>query len=211
VLLQVFDRPSFREAFCAAPAATSHHQNYAGGLLEHTLNVTGLALALADAYAPGPGGLTVNSMRLQVDRTLLISAGLLHDIGKIDAYAMTPLPDITDAHRFEGHLAISYGIVRELARPLRENPPYPGAVDEIDKLMNCILSHHGHLEFGSPVLPACIEAFLLSQADLTDARVASIVSGAAEALRRDAATRWVRQPHFPGGIFVGDWPRPEQT
>jgi 3'-5' exoribonuclease len=148
---------------------------------------------------------------LPIDRTLLIAAGLLHDIGKIDTYTMTPLPDITDAHRFEGHLAISYAIVRELARPLRENPPYPGAVDEIDKLMNCILSHHGHLEFGSPVLPACIEAFLLSQADLTDARVASIVSGAAEALRRDPRRAGFASPTSPAASSSATGRGPEQT
>lgn len=207
VLTQIFDRAEFRQAFYRAPAAKTHHQNYEGGLLEHTLNVTGLALALADAYAPGPGGLTVNSLALPVDRTLLIAAGLLHDIGKISTYSLDLVVDVTDANAFEGHLPISYAIVREAAWPLRENPPYPGAVDEIDKLLNCILSHHGQLEFGSPVWPACVEAFLLSQADVADARLASILQEGTELLKRDPAARWLRHFHFPGGMFIGDWPK----
>lgn len=209
VLMEIFDRADFRESFYKAPAAKSHHQNYEGGLLEHTLNVTGLALALADAYAPGPGGLTVNSLALPVDRTLLISAGLLHDIGKISTYSLDMVVDVTDANAFEGHLPISYAIVRQVAWPLRQEPPYAGAADEIDKLLNCILSHHGRLEFGSPVHPACIEAFLLSQADVTDARIASILSEGTELLQRDPNARWLRHFHFPGGMFVGDWAKKE--
>lgn len=206
ILMQVFDRASFRESFYRAPAAIRHHQNYEGGLLEHTLNVTGLALALADAYAPGPGGLTVSSTPLPIDRTLLISAGLLHDIGKIDTYRLETVVEVTDANSFEGHLPISYAIVRPLALPFREDPPYPGAADEVDKLLNCILSHHGSLEFGSPVIPACLEALLLAQADVTDARVASLLTEGNELIRRDPAARWLRHFHFPN-FFVGDWPR----
>jgi 3'-5' exoribonuclease len=206
ILMEIFDRASFREAFYKAPAAISHHQNYEGGLLEHTLNVTGLALALADAYAPGPGGLTVNSLSLPFDRTLLIAAGLLHDIGKLDTYRLDMVVEVTEANSFEGHLPISYAIVREVAMPLKNEPPYEGAADEIDKLLNCILSHHGRLEFGSPVHPACIEAYLLSQADVTDARIASILSDGTELRRRDPNARFLRHFHFPGGVFIGDWP-----
>ena len=209
VLREVFDRTDFRESFYRAPAAIAHHQSYPGGLLEHTLNVTALALALADAYASGSReGLTFNSERLTVDRTLIISAGLLHDIGKVQTYRFAPLAEPTDANRFEGHLSISYAIVSELARPYRENPAYDGAREEIDKLMNCILSHHGSLEFGSPVLPACAEAFILSQADLTDARLASFVTEGNKTLRQNPEAQWVRLPHFPSGLFIGDLPRP---
>lgn len=209
ILSEVYDRADFREAFYGAPAATKHHQNYRGGLLEHTINVTSLALSLADAYANGDrAGLTFNGERLHVDRTLLISAGLLHDIGKIDTYRLSPLADITERHVFEGHLSIGYAIVRAIAEPMRAAPPYPEAVCEIDKLLNCILSHHGQLEFGSPVLPACVEAVLLSLADLADARLASIVTEGNQAMRQNATARWLKHYHFPQGIFIGDWPPP---
>ena len=207
ILCEIFDRTDFREAFYQAPAARVHHQNYPGGLLEHTINVTCLALALADAYATAPGeGLSFNNYILPVDRPLLITAGLLHDIGKIETYQFSPLPEITEANRWEGHLVISYGIVRQYARSYVENPPYTGAKDEIQKLLHCILSHHGSLEYGSPVLPACVEALLLSQADLTDSRLASLHQAAVEIRSRQPEARWVpRELHFPGGIFIGDW------
>lgn len=209
VLFDLFDRVGFREAFLAAPAAAMHHQSYAGGLLEHTINVTMLALGLAEAYSPidASEGLTINSMQLPVDRTLLISAGLLHDIGKVDTYSMQPLADVTDANRFEGHLAISYALVREAAAPILADPPYDGARDELDKLFNCVLSHHGQLEFGSPILPACVEAFFLSQADLTDARISSIVESGYADRTMDPEARWTRPPHYRGGMFIGDWPK----
>lgn len=210
ILREIFDRAEFREAFCLAPAAIRHHQNYPGGLLEHTINVTTLALSLADAYAsPDRPGLTLNSEILAVDRGLLIAAGLVHDIGKMETYRLDPMSSATDLNAFEGHLAIGYAEVRAVAEPLRAEPPYPGAVDEIDKLMNCVLAHHGVLEYGSPVTPACVEAFLLSQADIADARLASIVTEGHNQLRQNPESRWLRHFHFPSGIFIGDWPRPE--
>lgn len=210
LLREIFDRAGFREAFFRAPAAKVHHQNYPGGLLEHTLNVTSLALALADTYgADGRPGLTFNRARLPIDRGVLIAAGLLHDIGKIQTYQYTPLPDTTDANVWEGHLVIGYATVREQARPYLDNPPYPGAIDEINKLLHCILAHHGTLEFGSPVTPACAEAFLLAQADMTDARMADIAEAGLEARQRNPDARWLgRQFHFPAGVFIADWPAP---
>lgn len=209
VVSEVFDRAEFREAFYGAPAATHHHQNYCGGLLEHTINVTSLALTLADAYASDTRpGLTFNGEKLPADRTLLICAGLLHDIGKIETYRMSPLAEVTERHIFEGHLPIGYAVVREITEPLRESPPYEGAAEELDKLLNCILSHHGQLEYGSPVLPACIEAYLLSQADVIDARLASIVTEGNQALRNNPMSRWIKHFHFPQGMFIGDWPPP---
>ena len=211
LLRQVFDRAGFREDFFHLPAAYRHHQNYPGGLLEHTLNVTTLALTLADAYAaPGRTGLTFNRACLPIDRDVLIAAGLLHDIGKMLTYRFDPMPEVNEINAWEGHLAISYAQVRQIAQPMLDQPPYAEAVDEIEKLLHCILSHHGSLEFGSPVVPACAEAFILSQADMTDARLAEIAEAGAEALGRTPGTRWLtRNLQFPGGIFIGDWPRPD--
>ncbi len=211
VLRMIFDRAGFREAFAAAPAARDHHQNYPGGLLEHTIHVTTLALTLADAYAePGRAGLTFNSRLLPIDRGVLTAAGLLHDIGKLQTYCFDPLPEITETQRWEGHLVLSYAQTREAAAPLLADPPHAGAADEINKLLHCLLAHHGQLEYGSPCVPACAEAFLLSQADMTDARLAEIATAGSAALERDPAVRWLpRSFHFAGGIFIGDWPRHE--
>jgi len=112
ILHSFFDDADFRLGFMEAPAATRHHQAYAGGLFEHTLNVTCVALALADVYSNGKQkGLTFNGEPLVVDRTLLASAGLLHDLGKIQTYRLRPIAEATDANRFEGHLPISYALI----------------------------------------------------------------------------------------------------
>jgi 3'-5' exoribonuclease len=208
ILREIFDSPSFREAFYLAPAARDHHQNYPGGLLEHTVNVTCLALCAADAYAtPGGGaGLTFNRACLPLDRQTLIAAGLLHDIGKLQTYAFTPLPEVTEDHQWEGHLSLGYAAVRRVAEPYLLDPAYAGQTDEVHKLLHCILSHHGQLEYGSPVLPACAEAFILAQADMTDARLAEIASAGAEARARDPKSRWLRNHyHFKSGLFIGEW------
>lgn len=209
ILREIFDRAGFRENFFHLPAAYRHHQNYPGGLLEHTLNVTTLALTLADAYAgPGRTGLTFNRACLPIDRDVLIAAGLLHDIGKLQTYRFDPMPEVNEINSWEGHLALSYAQTRQIAQPMLDDPPYETAVDEIEKLLHCILAHHGSLEFGSPVVPACAEAFILSQADMTDARLAEIAEAGTAAVSRTPETRWLpRNFHFPGGIFVGDWPR----
>ncbi len=209
LLREIFDQAGFRERFYLSPAARDHHQNYPGGLLEHTLNVVTVALAMADAYArPGSpaAGLTFNQARLPLDRDILIAAGLLHDIGKLDTYKFDPMPEVTDAQMWTGHLVVSYAVVRERAAEWLANPPYPAAADEVNKILHCILSHHGTLEYGSPVVPACAEAFILSQADMTDARLAELAEAGLAAREKDPQARWLRrQMHFPGGIFVGDW------
>lgn len=206
ILRMIFDRAGFREAFYKAPAARDHHQAYPGGLLEHTVNVTTLALTMADAY--GAGALTFNNDVLPIDRQVLVAAGLLHDIGKIETYCFSPLPEVTDAQRWEGHLVISYAWTREAAAPLLAE--MPESADEINRLLHCILSHHGQLEYGSPTVPACAEAFILSQADMTDARLAEIAEGGNEVLERDPQARWLpRSMHFGGGVFIGGWKKQE--
>ncbi len=142
---------SVRKEFCQAPAAVRVHQAYIGGLVEHTLAVIRNALVLAEQYRP-------------YDRDLLVTGGLLHDLGKIREYEWKRVIRYTDEGRLIGHISIATGM---LYRAFEELAP----VDELLQwnLLHLILSHHGKREFGSPVLPKTREAYLLHYGDLTDA------------------------------------------
>jgi 3'-5' exoribonuclease len=146
-----------------APAAKSFHHAYVGGLLEHILSMTKVAELLAGHY---PG----------VDRDLLIAAVLLHDIGKLEELQNRDSAiDYTDAGRLLGHISMTFAMVGDTARRQKDFPE-----QLLLHLQHCILSHHGRLEFGSPVLPMTVEAFLLSMVDDLDAKMNMF-----ECLRRD--------------------------
>jgi 3'-5' exoribonuclease len=136
------------ERFRQAPAAKHYHQAYAGGLLEHTLSV-GQAVSAAANFFPG------------IDREIAVTGALLHDIGKTEAYNDDPLAiELSDAGRLESEIPLGYYKVRrEIER-----------IDGFDRdlaqaILHIILSHHGQLEHGSPVLPATREATLVHAID----------------------------------------------
>jgi 3'-5' exoribonuclease len=134
--------------FRAAPAAKLYHQAYRHGLLEHTISVA-QAVSAAAAFFPG------------VDRDIAITGALLHDIGKTEAYNQDPLAiDLTDAGRLQGEIPLGYYLVRrEIERIEGFDPHLAQAVVHI------VLSHHGALEHGSPVVPATREAALVHAID----------------------------------------------
>jgi 3'-5' exoribonuclease len=134
--------------FREAPAAKHYHQAYAGGLLEHTLSVA-QAVSAAANFFPG------------IDREIAVTGAMLHDIGKTEAYNDDPLAiDLTDAGRLEGEIPRGYYMVRrEIERIDAFDPQLAQAV------LHIILSHHGQLEHGSPVVPATREATLVHTMD----------------------------------------------
>ena len=137
-----------------APAAKAFHHAYVGGLLEHMLSMAKLAELLAGHY---PG----------IDRDLLVAAVLLHDLGKLEELKNRDgATDYTDAGRLLGHISMTFAMVGEAARRQKAFPE-----DLLLRLQHCILSHHGRLEFGSPVPPMTVEAFLLSMIDDLDAKM----------------------------------------
>lgn len=153
-LLTSIFRGKVLKEFSMAPAAKMMHHAYLGGLLEHTLSVTGLAVRLAEHY---PG----------LDRDMLIAAALLHDLGKIEEFSFTTVPfDYTDSGRLIGHLVLGSEMVRREAGQIDGFPP-----KKLDRLIHLILSHHGRHEFGSPSLPMTLEAILLHHLDDMDAKV----------------------------------------
>lgn len=153
LLRQVFADETLAEQFRRAPAAKSHHQAYLGGLLEHTLNVMRLAEQIAAAYEG-------------IDRDLLLTGALLHDIGKIYEYRYDLFIDYTDAGRLLGHIVMGANLVQDLIRSL---PDFPETLKL--KVLHMIVSHHGRYEWQSPKRPKFLEAAILHQADYLDAEV----------------------------------------
>ncbi|MDR3354067.1 MAG: HD domain-containing protein [Synergistaceae bacterium] len=143
-------------AFSIAPAAVSNHHAYAHGLLEHTLTVTDSARGIAGIY---------RDVYPSIDIDIVTAGALLHDLGKIDSYSMSPMPEITLAGAVLDHIAIGYSMFSVLAGEA-------GLPEGIRiHLGHIILSHHGQKEFGSPVLPSTPEALVVSMADELDFRL----------------------------------------
>jgi 3'-5' exoribonuclease len=134
--------------FREAPAAKHYHQAYAGGLLEHSLSVA-QAVSAAANFFPG------------IDREIAVTGALLHDLGKTEAYNDDPLAiELTDAGRLEAEIPLGYYKVRrEIERIDGFDPALAQAI------LHIILSHHGQLEHGSPVVPATREATLVHAID----------------------------------------------
>lgn len=149
---------AFMAAFTAAPAAKNIHHAALGGLLEHTVSVVGLCRLLADYYPP-------------VDRDLLLTAAMLHDAGKVRELNWDRVFDYSDAGRLLGHITLGALLVEERVRAI------PGFPEELaQRLLHCILSHHGELEWGSPRRPKTLEALVLHYAEDLDGKVNSFLS-----------------------------------
>ncbi len=154
-LLQLFfvEDQDFIRAFRISSAAKAIHHGFVGGLLEHTVSVTNLCYYYCKAYP-------------LLNRDLLITAALLHDIGKVRELSAFPANDYTEEGQFIGHIIIGVEMIDE---KMREIPDFPALLAL--ELRHCILAHHGELEFGSPKKPAIMEAAALHYADNTDAHM----------------------------------------
>jgi 3'-5' exoribonuclease len=131
-----------------APAAKRYHQAYRHGLLEHCLTVAQGVSAISATF---PG----------IDRDVAVAGALLHDIGKIEAYeTVGGAIDLTDAGRLHGEIPLGYYLVR---REIENVPGFPA--ETAQALLHIILSHHGQLEHGSPVVPCTREATLVHMID----------------------------------------------
>lgn len=147
------DNGEFVEAFKKHSAAKSVHHGFIGGLLEHTLSVTRLCDFYTKQYD-------------LLNRDLLITAAICHDIGKVYELSDFPVNDYTDAGQLLGHIVMGSEMVSKVIATI---PGFPQK--QANELKHCILSHHGELEYGSPKKPALIEALALNFADNTDAKM----------------------------------------
>lgn len=139
---------AFWPRFRLAPAAKHFHEAYPHGLLDHTTRVAEAVEALVPLF---PG----------IDRDVAVAGALLHDIGKAQAYTTDPVaPDMTELGRLEGHIVIGYEIVRRVLAAIDGFPEVTAR-----SIRHIVLSHHGKLDYGSPVVPHTREAALVHHVD----------------------------------------------
>lgn len=148
-----FKDSAFVEEFKKHSAAKTMHHGFLGGLLEHCLSVVKVCDFMCKQYP-------------LLNRDLLLTAAPLHDIGKMRELSDFPANDYTDEGQLLGHIFIGANMVSDKIKAI---PGFPKKL--ADEILHCILAHHGSLEFGSPKLPALMEAMALSMADNMDAKM----------------------------------------
>ena len=141
----------FYDRYVTFPGAVKVHHEFGSGIIHHSIFMADVADAIAKIYT-------------QVDRDILVAGALLHDIGKTIEYENPIAPVQTAEGKLCGHIAIGYAEFRKVVDELDIKSEVPLLLEHM------ILSHHGSLEFGSPVMPATREALLLSEIDMLDSR-----------------------------------------
>lgn len=159
----------FIKKFKNSSAAKSVHHGFVGGLLEHTLSVAKMCEFYCTQYP-------------MLKRDLLITAALVHDMGKIREISPFPLNDYTDDGNLLGHIVMGVEMVGEKVRDIPGFPPVLAG-----EIKHCILAHHGEYEYGSPKKPAIMEAVALNFADNTDAKMETFT----ELLENTDQTEWL--------------------
>ena len=148
---------AFIKEFCAHSAAKSVHHSFVGGLLEHTLSVVKMCDYFCKQYPA-------------LNRDLLLTAAMFHDIGKTKELSSFPENDYTDDGQLLGHIVMGCELVGFGCRHIKNFPKRL-----MSELQHCILAHHGELEYGSPKKPALLEALALNFADNTDAKMETMI------------------------------------
>lgn len=151
------DDVEFINKFKTHSAAKSIHHGFIGGLLEHTLSVAKICVYIGDNYP-------------EINKDLLVTAAICHDIGKVDELSDFPENDYTDQGQLIGHIVLGTMMVDNKIREMKDFP-----VVLANELKHCILAHHGELEYGSPKKPALIEAVALAHADNMDAKLQTFI------------------------------------
>ena len=158
LLESIFAAPGLREAYYKGPAASVIHHAWIGGLLEHVLSACRTAQAVA-------------SERPYLNRDLLLTGVILHDIGKIEEIDAGPGFGYTDRGRLCGHIALGALLIDRHAQQLKDFPP-----KKRDLILHLILSHHGEQAHGSPVTPCTPEAVALHYIECMDAKLQGVQS-----------------------------------
>jgi len=175
LLSLILSDDDFNNALFASPAAKRNHHATIGGLLEHSLGMVSAAQQIAAVYP-------------KIDRDLLVTGALLHDIGKVEEYSFDTDINFTDEGRLLGHIVLG---ARLLDKYIGQLPEFPEALKL--KLLHMVVSHHGQYEWQSPKRPKFLEAAVLHHLDMIDAAV-DMFSVAVEscAEQEDHWTGWVK-------------------
>lgn len=147
---------AFIKEFKAHSAAKTVHHGFAGGLLEHTLSIVKMCEYYVGAYPI-------------LNKDLLYTAAIFHDIGKTKELSSFPENDYTDDGQLLGHIIIGVEMINDAIRTIEGFPAKLAS-----ELKHCIIAHHGELEYGSPKKPALAEALALNFADSTDAKLQTL-------------------------------------
>ena len=156
LLTTMLDDPALAEAYREAPAAKQLHHAWLGGLLEHVISLCTLADRVAPHYQ-------------LLDRDLLLTGVILHDIGKIRELSWGIGFEYTIEGILLGHIQIGAALTE---RTIDSLPNFPPKLKTL--VLHMILSHHGKLEFGSPKLPMIPEALVLNFLDDLDAKMQAV-------------------------------------
>lgn len=194
ILRAIFGDKEFFGRFSECPASQGYHHAYLGGLIAHTVAVGSHCRWLAEVYP-------------QADRDLLVTAALLHDVGKVDELAFDAGIGYTDSGRLLGHVFLGSQRIRAVAQRC-------GRLDSdlLMRLEHAVLSHHGELEWGAPKRPSTLEALLLHHADNLDAKAAGfceLLGGALAAQENwTDASNLFRRPLYAPKAAADDRPWP---
>ena len=171
-----FDDKKFVDDFNHSPSAITHHHNYVGGNLEHTVGVVRLCESVCEMYD-------------SVDKDLVFVGAILHDVGKLKEYKAKAAIEKTDDGNFIGHIVMGDRWIREKINELRKKGiDFDDALE--NKLCHIILSHHGRYEYGSPRMPKTIEAMIVHAADLMDSQVKNFIQNIEEG-RKTSDEDWM--------------------
>lgn len=187
-LLQAFfEDEGFVKKFARSPAAKSMHHAWIGGLLEHSLSLAQIADWIAKRY---------QTEGIPLNRDLLITGAILHDIGKTEELVSMPSFEYTTEGKLIGHLVMGAEMVEKRAATLQGFPE-----KKLLQVKHLILSHHGDYAFGSPKLPMTLEAIALHFIDNLDAKLMGVFSHLKKHATEDS--NWSPFHRIYGQMFYG--------
>ena len=167
------------DLFSLSPAAMDIHHAYSGGLLEHSLNVTELSLKIYSLYEKDED--------IYINKDIIIAGSLLHDIGKIEEYTITPVGiEKTEEGELIGHIPLGTKIVYQESKKISEHLKKA----DLEHIIHIILSHHGEIEYGSPILPKTLEALIVSYSDNIDSKIAHVKENIRSTLHVNGNSNW---------------------